>query len=201
MGPSDALVQSFSWARKCKDFLLQYGKSDWLFKLDELPTSSWFSGYGCAETAMKMINSALREETGKNAFRATMQYEINARARAAAARQLPENTCQFVDILRLLSADSRKALAELEKNTETTPNDLWQFLLKQTLLHEELCPKHMQRWGKSRTRVSVLLMYTHSSSSPIFAYYIDICMFSLLLTVCENETQYIWKIVILLCCH
>lgn len=150
MGPAGPLVESFTWAHRCVAYLRDHGKADVLCKFDGVPFSTFFSGYGCAELAVDMINAAVRSHTKKDPFSPTMQYEINARARTAAGERLPQHTCQFVDIQRLLKPEDRKHLVEIEKSSPNVQDDIWEFLLKAKLDAGEGCTKHGQRCSMER---------------------------------------------------
>ena len=48
------------------------------FEMSEFPVSTFFSGFGCAEVAMRMIASAVKEKTGNVPFRPSFQVEVKA---------------------------------------------------------------------------------------------------------------------------
>ena len=64
----------------------KHGKSPWFFQACDLPVSTWFSGYGCAELAFDFLNAAKRKRSGEelqdpDAFSVSHQFEINSKAR------------------------------------------------------------------------------------------------------------------------
>ena len=144
-GPPGPLVQSFTWARECLKYLCDKDKANFLLQLESAPMSTWFSGYGCAEQAMAMINAARLEKRSGEAFQPSHQYEINFKARQTSSFRLPEHTCQFIDIGRLLNVDDMKELKQLESASDELGEEVWKFLKGKKLQTTELCSRHKQR--------------------------------------------------------
>ena len=139
--PPASLVGCFSWAAHCLDYLHSDAKSDWYKTMQSLPVSTWFSGYGCAEQAMAMINAA-----GHEAFSPAYQYEISARARIVSGQRLPDHVCQYVDIRRLLTNEDRKALEKIETSkSDNMAEEMWEFLRGRLIDDVQMCPRHLQK--------------------------------------------------------
>jgi hypothetical protein len=150
MGPPQPLVDNFRWAHESVAWMKMHAKSTWFFETRDLPLSSWFSGYGCSELAAGFLNAARRRVAGEDekdsdAFSAAHQFEINVKARTAAKEQLPEHSCQFVDIMRILNDDDRKKLLKMEKDETKGEKDFWDFLKTVDLSTHSLCAKHCER--------------------------------------------------------
>ena len=149
MGPPEELVASFRWAKCCVDYLDQQGELGWLKSMETLPISTWFSGYGCAETAFQMLESALKgkRETDGKSFSSSYQFEIAVKARQACLDRIDAHTCQHIDILRRLRDVDRIELEKIEQASSNPSEDLWEFLLKKQFLSEGLCSRHKNRPG------------------------------------------------------
>ncbi|CAK9086423.1 unnamed protein product [Durusdinium trenchii] len=147
MGPPEELVASFRWAKCCVDYLDQQGELGWLKSMETLPISTWFSGYGCAETAFQMLESALKgkRETDGKSFSSSYQFEIAVKARQACLDRIDAHTCQHIDILRRLRDVDRIELEKIEQASSNPSEDLWEFLLKKQFLSEGLCSRHKNR--------------------------------------------------------
>ena len=113
--------------------------------MDDLPFSTWFSGYGCAELAFSMLNSAKKSKGGKSLVSSSYQFEISAKARSVASQTLPRHCCQHIDIMRCLTDDDRKALLNIEKSSDDVSADTWKFLQKVDLADGDTCSKHRLR--------------------------------------------------------
>lgn len=147
-GPPVSLVGSFRWAQKTVEWCKAHAESSWLMSFNSLPTSSWFSGYGCAEIAMEMLNKA-RVESGceGHGFSPSYQFEIATKARSCAASRLDQHVCQHVDILTMLGEKDRQELKGFEKSSKSPSEDIWDFLLKKGLVKDALCSRHGMRRG------------------------------------------------------
>lgn len=145
-GPSKRFVETFKWAKKCVEWVQSHSPSKWFWEMELLPTSTWFSGYGCCETGLRMLNSAKEKLGGAAAFSPTFQFEINSRARQSISGTLPDHCCQHIDILRMLNDTDRVALKKLEKESDKPSEDLWNFLLDKKLVTMAPCSRHQFRW-------------------------------------------------------
>lgn len=146
-GPSDELIDTYRWARKCVQWHESHSPSPWFRKMDHVPTSTWFSGFGCCEMALHMLNSAKRVLDSRDAFSPSYQFEIASKARGAAGERIPKQCCQYIDILRLLKEDDRKALKELHNTSENPSEDVWNFILGKELERSQTCARHQMRYG------------------------------------------------------
>ncbi len=159
MAPSEALVESFKWAAKSVDWVSSHAKDSWLLSVKSLPCSSWFSGYGCAEMAMQMLNSALQKKNSAsmgNSFSPSYQFELAARARAASQPRLPPHCCQHVNILGMLSEKDRAELKEVEKNSKNPSEEIWEFLLKKEFVKSsQQCTHHNMMSGLQKGKGGV----------------------------------------------
>ncbi len=145
-GPSDAFVETFRWASKCVEWHQSHSPSPWFMKMDNVPTSTWFSGFGCCEMALHMLNSAKQSLDSRNAFSPSYQFEISSKARGAAGDRIPKHCCQHIDISRLLKEDDRKALKQLHATSEKPSDDVWNFILSKDLDHSQSCARHQMRY-------------------------------------------------------
>ncbi|CAK9084514.1 unnamed protein product, partial [Durusdinium trenchii] len=93
-----------------------------------------------------MINAARLEKRSGEAFQPSHQYEINFKARQTSSFRLPEHTCQFIDIGRLLNVDDMKELKQLESASDELGEEVWKFLKGKKLQTTELCSRHKQRY-------------------------------------------------------
>ena len=170
MGPPEELVASFRWAKCCVDYLDQQGELGWLKSMETLPISTWFSGYGCAETAFQMLESALKgkRETDGKSFSSSYQFEIAVKARQACLDRIDAHTCQHIDILRRLRDVDRIELEKIEQASSNPSEDLWEFLLKKQFLSEGLCSRHKNRPG------TYIYIYTGLSHGPQMMFSIEI---------------------------
>lgn len=142
-----SLTETFRWAHKCLEWHKTHSPSPWLMRMKQLPTSSWFSGYGCAEMAMTFINQAMVDQGGNTVFEPAYQFEIQSRARACCADRIPKSCCQFIDIARLMPDATRKQLKEVEKTWEIPSTDAWKFLEDVVLESTTPCTSHQMRFG------------------------------------------------------
>lgn len=149
--PPESLVESFRWAHHAVQCCVDSKSAEWFLspQAADLPVSTWFSGYGCAEIAIDMINAAKKTccGTDRDTFVHSYQFEIASKARASSAKRLNDDVCQFIGILRVLSDDDRKALLKLEAESSTTPDDVYEFLLGKVLQDGGMCCRHKMRWG------------------------------------------------------
>lgn len=146
--PPESLVEHFTWARHGLAWCQENAKSKLLLECMDLTVSSWFSGIGSAEVALSMISEARKGIGGTgSAFQAAYQFEINSRARAISAMNLPYCTCQHVDILRLLSAENRNELAKIDRDMTDREGPTWDCLLNAKLDDAGLCSRHLMRFG------------------------------------------------------
>lgn len=144
--PPESLVESFRWSRKCVEWLGKHSPSPWFMQMHNVPTSSWFSGYGCCEMGFHMINAAKQKAGAPPAFCPSYQIELSSKARLCAQVTLPKHCCQHIDILRLLSPSDRKLVKDKESGPKPS-EDVWDFLLNTTFVNQEMCSRHQMRWG------------------------------------------------------
>ena len=145
MPPPQPLVETFKWAQKSLDWCSANVDGDRMVHMDDLPFSTWFSGYGCAELAFSMLNSAKKSKGGKSLVSSSYQFEISAKARSVASQTLPRHCCQHIDIMRCLTDDDRKALLDIEKTSENVAANIWKFLQTVDLADGDTCSKHRLR--------------------------------------------------------
>lgn len=145
MSPPQPLVETFKWAQKSLDWCSENVDGDRMVHMDDLPFSTWFSGYGCAELAFSMLNSAKNSKGKKSLVSSSYQFEISAKARSVAAQTLPRYCCQHIDIMRCLTDDDRKALLEIEKTSDHVAEDIWKFIQTVDLADGDTCSKHRLR--------------------------------------------------------
>ena len=143
-GPPKNFIDTFRWPSKCLEWLQGNSPSPWFGQMKELPTSSFFSGYGCLEMALHMISENRKHLGGDCVFSPSYQVEIQSKARLTSQSFLPEHTCQHTDIMRLLGDSDRKMLRELEKNAEKPSQEIWDFLLTKELVGTHGCFRHHQ---------------------------------------------------------
>jgi len=132
---------------------LRHAKTTWWLEQSHLPTSSFFSGYGCAEWAMLFIDGArarMDPDQKMPLFRPMFQWEVNARARQAAEGCLPSNTCQFSDINQLMSDKDKAALLTLHstcdaKGGDLAPAKLWNAVKNFEFESSHVCSRHLMR--------------------------------------------------------
>ena len=144
--PPESLVESFRWSRKCVEWLGKHSPSPWFMQMHNVPTSSWFSGYGCCEMGFHMINAAKQKAGAPPAFCPSYQIELSSKARLCAQVTLPKHCCQHIDILRLLSPSDRKLVKDKESGPKPS-EDVWDFLLNTTFVNQEMCSRHQMMWG------------------------------------------------------
>ncbi len=150
-GLPQPLVGSFRWAHESTQWLNANAKSRFFFETDSIPTSSWFSGFGCSEKSLEFLNVA-RKAAGatEDAFIPVYQFEINAKCRNFCAASLPASVCQHIDILRMLkNPDREKVLKLIQEGAEgkETEEKIWNYLLGISLENGGLCSRHLQRLG------------------------------------------------------
>lgn len=152
--PHERLIQSYGWAHCCMKWLHDNDKGEFLLSPDTLiPTTTWFSGFGFSEWSLEFIAAARSRVTGQqgNPFSHVYQFEINSVARRGGGQQLlAEESCQFIDIQRLLPKSDLQKLIEVEVKTmsedrEKVAEACWETLKSMNLDEEcQMCSKHLQ---------------------------------------------------------
>jgi hypothetical protein len=173
--PPESLVQSFRWAEKTLEWCQKNAAGSWLMTMDTLPTSSWFSGFGCAELAMDMLNQARRNCGAEGiGFSPSYQFEIALKGRTSSSDRLPAHTCQHLDILRMLCEKDRNELKELEKTCTNPSEEIWNFLCKKEFVKEEVCSRHKMRNGGRKRQNRCPDIYIEDIVLPLYSIWLEI---------------------------
>lgn len=141
----DSLLASFKWAEKAVEWCRAHGDSQFFDECERLPVSTWFSGYGCMEEALTMLNAALSGPDGRQAFQSAYQVEIMAKASHFVEPRLSETVCQHADIMRFLTQEARETIDKIEKTEQGPAEPIWNYLKSIELEKSALCHRHRLR--------------------------------------------------------